>query len=114
MHTQRTTVRPRHANTLPASRRLCRPWPNTSKKCVKGALGRLHKSRTLYIGSQLAYVALAAAAFWLAVALELAGSWKLLIIVMLLGYYLAPGAIWYLTQATHGGRDEDAGPGRRA
>jgi hypothetical protein len=78
------------------------------------ALGRLHKSRTLYIGSQLAYVALAAAAFWLAVALELAGSWKLLIIVMLLGYYLAPGAIWYLTQATHGGRDEDAGPGRRA
>jgi hypothetical protein len=41
--------------------------------------------------------------------------WILIGILMLVGYLLAPHAIWHLCSATHAGEhDDEAGPGHQA
>ena len=70
------------------------------------ALGRLRASPTLSRLAWAAYGALVLCAFLLTASLGLDGSWRLIVVVMLVGYLVAPGAIWHLSVATHRGSDE--------
>jgi hypothetical protein len=65
------------------------------------ALGRLHESRSMSAASTLSYLFLAAAVFVLVDSLSLSGFWMLVAAVMLVGYFLAPRAIWKLCVGTH-------------
>lgn len=65
------------------------------------ALGRLHDSRALALASLVSYLLLAAAVYVLIDALSLSGFWIVVASVMLLGYFLAPRAIWHLCVGTH-------------
>lgn len=49
----------------------------------------------------LAYLGLASSVAALAVALHLTGFWSLIVVTMLIGYLLAPHAIWHLCVRTH-------------
>ncbi len=66
------------------------------------ALGKLGKSRLLIRAAYLAYAVLVLCSLLLARVLRLEGSWMLVIIAMLIGYLLAPAAIWRLCVGTHG------------
>ena len=70
------------------------------------ALGRLRASAMFSRLAWVTYAALVVCAFLLTAALGLDGPWLLVVAVMLVGYLLAPGAIWYLSVATHRGSDE--------
>lgn len=65
------------------------------------ALGRLHDLAPLRRAALAAYLAMVAATAALAWALALEGFWLALIAVLLVGYYIAPRAIWRLSVATH-------------
>jgi hypothetical protein len=67
------------------------------------ALGRLHQSRSMSAASLASFLLLAAAAYVLVQALSLGGVWILVTIVMLVGYFLLPRAIWHLCTGTHAG-----------
>ncbi len=69
------------------------------------ALGKLNGSRVLLCAAWLAYGQLAVSALVLAGALGLDGPWVLVVVAMLVGYLLAPPAIWHLCVGTHGGED---------
>ncbi len=66
------------------------------------ALGKLHASRISMYGAYLAYGALIGFSLLLLRALDLAGLWVVVVIVMLAGYFVAPKAIWHLCLGTHG------------
>ena len=66
------------------------------------AFGKLRASRLLMAAACLAYGLLAASALVLARALGLDGLWTLVVVAMLIGYLLAPAAIWHLCVGTHG------------
>lgn len=65
------------------------------------AFARLHASKKLTRLSVAAYLALVVCSFALAESLALSVAWYPVIAVMLVGYWLAPKAIWHLTVATH-------------
>ena len=65
------------------------------------AFARLRASRRLAQLSAASYVALVVCTFVLAESLALSAAWYAVIVVMLAGYWLAPRAIWHLTEATH-------------
>ena len=65
------------------------------------ALGRLRRSRRLRMLAVAAFLMLVICSFVLADSLSLAAGWYAVIGVMLIGYWLAPKAIWHLTAATH-------------
>lgn len=65
------------------------------------ALGRLHQSKSMTIASHFSYALLAAAVYVLVDSLRLSGFWILVAVVMLVGYFLAPRAIWTLCVGTH-------------
>lgn len=67
------------------------------------ALGRLRRSATLAIVSNLAYASLVAAVYVLVDALTLRGFWIVVAAVMLVGYFFLPRAIWHLCVGTHAG-----------
>lgn len=78
------------------------------------ALGRLRSSAVLARAALGAYGGLAASALVLVHALGLSGVWLALVGVVLVGYLLAPGAIWHLSVATHAaGHDDGAEAGDR-
>ena len=69
------------------------------------ALAKLKGERRL---SLLAYICFAGLAVWvfvLASALNMHGFWHIVTATMLLGYLLAPQAIWKLSVGTHEGSD---------
>jgi len=70
------------------------------------ALGRLHSSRILGRIAWIAYVFVVASTLLLARSMDLRGAWLWVVAVMLIGYLLAPHAIWHLSSATHAGTDE--------
>lgn len=70
------------------------------------AFARLRASKRLARLAIAAYLALAAFTFILAASLELARGWYAVIAAMLIGYWLAPKAIWHLSAATHPPRAE--------
>jgi hypothetical protein len=61
------------------------------------ALGRLRASRLLSRCAWAAYASLVVCTF------ALDGGWLWIIVLMLVGYLLAPGAIWHLSVGTHAG-----------
>jgi len=65
------------------------------------ALARIRSSRTLLYFAYAAYLALCICALTLTRALELETFWVAVVAVMLLGYWLAPIAIWHLCVGTH-------------
>lgn len=71
------------------------------------AFARLRSSKTLARLSVAAYLALVVCAFVLAESLALTAAWYAVIAVMLLGYWLAPKAVWRLTAATHVSETEE-------
>lgn len=66
------------------------------------ALGRLRNSPALSSGAYLAYATLVFFTVTLSRALALEGFWTAVTGVMLVGYFLAPRAIWLLCAGTHG------------
>lgn len=79
------------------------------------ALGRLHESVALALASLAAYGLLAVAVYGLIHALQLNGIWIAISVTMLIGYFLAPRAIWRLAVGTHGdttGTDPGTGVSR--
>jgi len=72
------------------------------------ALGKLRGSRLFMALSLLSYGALGTMVTVLAIALHLTGFWQALTAALLLGYLVAPQAIWHLCVATH--EDEPAAP----
>ena len=65
------------------------------------ALGRLNKHRLLNFAANSSFVFLAIAVYVLIDALSLRGFWIFVAAVMLVGYFLAPRAIWKLCVGTH-------------
>ena len=70
------------------------------------ALGKLQSSRAFLLASLLSYGLLVAAVWVLAVNLKLSGFWIVVTATMLVGYFMAPRAIWHLCVGTHA---DDAG-----
>ena len=70
------------------------------------AMAKLNKKRLLMGVAYGTYVGLVISVFVLAYALNLNGSWWAVTITMLVGYLLAPQAIWKLSVGTH--EDSDA------
>ena len=71
------------------------------------ALGRARGVAVLRHFALLAYAGVVLAAAGLCWALRLQGLWLVLIAVVLVGYFVAPRAIWRLSVATH----QEAHPG---
>ena len=64
-------------------------------------LGRLKGLAILRPLSYVAYLAMAAVTVLFAWAMNLTGAWAILTVVLLVGYFVAPRAIWRLSVATH-------------
>ena len=80
------------------------------------ALGKLSRSKLLLGTAYLAYAVLFLCSLLLSRVLQFDGPWVFVIIVMLIGYLLAPQAIWHLCIATRGERlpQESKGMKRQA
>ena len=65
------------------------------------AWSRTKKYPSLMIGAYFSYLLLAIATATLAYTLNLSGFWFVIVLVMLVGYFLAPHGIWYLCVGTH-------------
>lgn len=65
------------------------------------ALGRLRRDNLMLRYSRYAYLGLVLAAASLIWSLQLRGLWLGLVGLLMLGYFLAPRAIWRLSVATH-------------
>ncbi len=71
------------------------------------AMAKLSKKRSLMGVAYGLYVGLTISVFVLAYALNLNGGWWAVTITMLVGYLLAPQAIWKLSVGTHEGSDTE-------
>ena len=71
------------------------------------ALGRLKGLAILRPLSYVAYLALVAVTLLFAWAMNLTGAWAILTVVLLVGYFVAPRAIWRLSVATHESSDQE-------
>jgi hypothetical protein len=78
------------------------------------ALGKLNRHRLSLAASFSSYLGLAFATFMLIDALHLRGFWLLVTTAMLIGYLLAPMAIWRLCVDIHDDSDVQYRDGRRA
>ena len=65
------------------------------------ALGKLNNNHLSLAASFASYLGLAAATYMLIDALDLRGIWLLVTTVMLVGYLIAPIAIWRLSVDVH-------------
>jgi len=71
------------------------------------ALGRLKGLAALRPLSYVAYLALVAVTVVFGWAMNLTGGWAVLTVVLLVGYFVAPRAIWRLSVATHEASERD-------
>lgn len=71
------------------------------------ALGKITRSALQATAAYLSYGVLVASVLVLAQALHLNGFWQVLVAVMLVGYLLAPHAIWHLCVGTHDNEGRD-------
>ncbi|MCP4924993.1 MAG: hypothetical protein GY916_03510 [Gammaproteobacteria bacterium] len=69
------------------------------------AMAKLNKKRWLLGLAYGAFAGLGGSVLLLAQALNLNGHWQVIIVVMLLGYLIAPQAIWKLSVGTHNESD---------
>ncbi|MDX1569437.1 MAG: hypothetical protein R3200_03065 [Xanthomonadales bacterium] len=74
------------------------------------ALGRLNRSRMYELAGLAGYALLAVCCYGLVRSLELEGFWIAVVAVMLIGYFVAPRAIWHLCVGTHGEATEPVEP----
>lgn len=65
------------------------------------AFGRLFNSQILLRVAYVCFVLLIGTVYVLSTSLQLAGSWNVLMVLLLVAYFLAPRMIWRLTAATH-------------
>ena len=65
------------------------------------AWSRIHSKPRLMVGAYVAYGLLFVATLVLVRTLNLSGFWQLVAAVMVVGYLLAPQAIWHLCVGTH-------------
>ncbi len=72
------------------------------------AVAKLNKKRSIMFVAYGIYVLLTLSVFLLAYALNLNGNWWAVTITMLVGYLLAPQAIWKLSVGTHEGSDSES------
>ena len=68
------------------------------------ALGKVQKNSAFALAALGSYVLLVVAVYGLARALQFSGFWMFVAAAMLVGYFLAPRAIWRLCLGTHGER----------
>jgi hypothetical protein len=73
------------------------------------AWGRLHGRPRLVWWGYAAYAVLVVSVFTLADATHLTGFWTWLVVAMLVGYLVAPHAIWHLCEGTHAEAGEPDG-----
>ncbi|MCB1876261.1 MAG: hypothetical protein KDH88_09830 [Chromatiales bacterium] len=66
------------------------------------AWSRLRALPRLMPWAYVAYAVLFVSLLVLSSALNLSGYWRVLLVLLLLGYLLAPHAIWHLCRGTHG------------
>lgn len=69
------------------------------------ALAKLRRDRRLHLLALAAYAGLAAAVAGLSVSLQLAGAWRILVPLLLMGYLIAPRAVWHLCTRIDGTED---------
>ena len=72
-------------------------------------LARLRQGRWWSAAALAAYAALLASAIWLMRLLDLRGFWLIVVLVMSLGYFVLPRAVWQLCVGTHVGESEEGG-----
>jgi ABC-type glycerol-3-phosphate transport system permease component len=65
------------------------------------AMAKLQKERWIYVVAYGLFAALCASVYVLAISLNLNGYWLSVTVAMLLGYLIAPQAIWKLSVGTH-------------
>ncbi len=65
------------------------------------AFSKIRNSLRLKIGAYFCYALLFASTLFLARYLNLDGMWRWVVLVMVVGYLLAPQAIWHLCVGTH-------------
>ncbi len=70
------------------------------------AFGRLWNKTILLVLAYSSFGLLTASVLVLANTLNLNGTWQLVSVTLLLGYLLAPQAIWQLSVGTHASTDE--------
>jgi len=71
------------------------------------AMAKLHKNRSLHVITYAIYAGFSVSVLVLAQALNLHGWWWAVTITMLIGYLLAPQAIWKLSVGTHEVSDKE-------
>ena len=71
------------------------------------AWSRIKSYPQLMIGAYLAYVLFAISVAVMAYTLNLNGFWFVIVVVMLVGYFLAPHGIWHLCVGTHDSEQEN-------
>lgn len=71
------------------------------------AWSRVRRRRDALIAAGIFYAALVLTVMLLSRLAHLDGSWQAVTGLMLVGYLLAPWAIWKLCAASHGGNHED-------
>lgn len=65
------------------------------------AMAKLQKNRWIFVAAYGLFAALSASVYVLAISLNLNGYWLSVTVAMLLGYGIAPQAIWKLSVGTH-------------
>ena len=65
------------------------------------AFARIGNSPRLRMGAYICYALLFASTLFLARYLNLDGVWRWVVLIMVVGYLLAPHAIWHLCVGTH-------------
>ncbi len=65
------------------------------------AWSKLKKHPRMMIGAYVSYLLFAISTAIMAYTLNLTGFWFSIVVVMLIGYLLAPHGIWYLCEGTH-------------
>ena len=70
------------------------------------ALGKLQRSQAFALTAIASYGLLVIAVVALVLALRLSGFWMAVAATMLIGYFLAPRAIWRLCVGTHSDEDK--------
>lgn len=70
------------------------------------AMAKLQKKRWIYVTAYGLFACLAASVYVLAQSLNLNGYWQSVSAAMLLGYLIAPQAIWKLSVGTHEASDQ--------
>jgi len=71
------------------------------------AIAKLNKNRLLLVITYAIYAGFSVSVLVLAQALNLNGWWWVVTVTMLLGYLLAPQAIWKLSVGTHEVSDQE-------